>query len=209
MWSCVVRFGGLIAAVFLVGTAEAEANQSETRFMRVFGTVSAPFGFVDFCHRHPAECRTSSPETARFDATPLRLAELDRINRSVNASVIPATDLEIYGVTEYWTFPGQYGDCEDYAILKRRLLIDRGWPASALLLTVVRDEEGEGHAVLTARTLQGDFILDNKTDDLKVWTDTNYHYIMRQSYLNSKVWMALDQRLIASPDAIAGIAGGN
>ena len=58
--------------------------------------------------------------------------------------------------------PRTKGDCEDYALLKRHTLIRKGWPVGSLLLTVVRDEKGEGHAVLTARTKQGDFILDNK-----------------------------------------------
>ena len=107
-------------------------------------------------------------EEQRFSATPARLSELDAINRSVNREIEPATDLEIYGQTEYWTIPTHQGDCEDYALLKRKRLMARGWPASALLMTVVRDEKGEGHAVLTARTAQGDFILDNKVDEVKV-----------------------------------------
>ena len=62
------------------------------------------------------------------------------------------------------------------------MLMDRGWPTSSLLMTVVRDEKGEGHAVLTARTAQGDFILDNKVDEVKLWHQTRYEFIMRQSY---------------------------
>ena len=72
--------------------------------------------------------------------------------------------------------------------------MERGWPASALLITVVRDERGEGHAVLTARTMQGDFILDNKTDEIRVWHRTRYDFIMRQSYLNPRIWMSLDPK---------------
>jgi len=102
--------------------------------------------------------------------------------------------MEIYGVAEYWTIPTTRGDCEDYALLKRKRLIARGWPPSALLMTVVRDEKGEGHAVLTARTVQGDFILDNKVDEVKTWNRTHYEYIMRQSYLNTMIWMSLDPR---------------
>jgi predicted transglutaminase-like cysteine proteinase len=131
-------------------------------------------------------------EEQRFSATPLRLSELDTINRAVNREIAPATDLEIYGQAEYWTIPTTRGDCEDYALLKRKRLMARGWPATALLMTVVRDEKGEGHAVLTARTLQGDFILDNKVDEVKVWHRTRYDFVMRQSYLNPNLWMSLD-----------------
>ncbi len=45
-----------------------------------------------------------------------------------------------------------YGDCEDYALLKRKMLMQAGWPREALLMTVVRDKKGEGHAVLTVKT---------------------------------------------------------
>ena len=116
----------------------------------------------------PAECQQGPLEEQRFSATPERLSELDNINRAVNREIAPATDIEIYGQAEYWTIPTTRGDCEDYALLKRKRLIARGWPASSLLMTVVRDEKGEGHAVLTARTVQGDFILDNKIDEVKV-----------------------------------------
>ena len=70
--------------------------------------------------------------------------------------------------------------------------MSRGWPASALLITVVRDELGDGHAVLTVRTKQGDYVLDNKVDTIHLWSHTPYQYLMRQSYLNPKLWMALD-----------------
>jgi predicted transglutaminase-like cysteine proteinase len=173
--------------------------------MRVFGVTQPPYGFVQFCERMPEECRQGPPEEQRFSATPERLSELDSLNRAVNREIAPATDMEIYGVAEYWTIPTTRGDCEDYALLKRKRLIARGWPQSALLMTVVRDEKGEGHAVLTARTVQGDFILDNKVDEVKSWNRTRYEYIMRQSYLNPMIWMTLDPREANSTLPIAGV----
>ncbi|MGH7487271.1 MAG: transglutaminase-like cysteine peptidase, partial [bacterium] len=150
-------------------------------FMRVFGLTQPPYGFVSFCDRMPRACAQGPQEDQRFFATPARLAELDAINRAVNHEIEPVTDMELYGVTDYWTIPTTKGDCEDYVLLKRKLLMELGWPASALLITVVRDERGEGHAILTARTAQGDFILDNKTDEIKVWHRTRYDFVMRQS----------------------------
>jgi predicted transglutaminase-like cysteine proteinase len=170
----------------------ARAQERTSPYMRVFSVTQAPYGFVQFCSRMPAECQQGPMEEQRFSATPQRLSELDIINRAVNREIAPATDLEVYGQAEYWTIPTTRGDCEDYALLKRKRLIARGWPESSLLLTVVRDEKGEGHAVLTARTLQGDFILDNKVDEVKVWHRTRYDYVMRQSYLNPTIWMSLD-----------------
>jgi predicted transglutaminase-like cysteine proteinase len=171
----------------------------------VFGVTQPPYGFVQFCDRMPEECRQGPQEEQRFSATPERLSELDALNRTVNREIAPATDMEIYGVAEYWTIPTTRGDCEDYALLKRKRLMARGWPASALLMTVVRDEKGEGHAVLTARTVQGDFILDNKVDEVKSWNRTRSEYIMRQSYLNPMIWMTLDPREANSSLPIAGV----
>jgi predicted transglutaminase-like cysteine proteinase len=174
-------------------------------YMRVFGVTQPPYGFVQFCERMPDACRQGPLEDQRFSATADRLSELDSINRAVNREIAPATDFDIYGVAEYWTIPTTRGDCEDYALLKRKRLMARGWPGSALLMTVVRDEKGEGHAVLTARTVQGDFILDNKIDEVKSWNRTRYEYIMRQSYLNPQIWMSLDPREGSSGLALSGV----
>ena len=174
-------------------------------FMRIYGSSQPPYGFVRFCERDPQECLPTLASDARFEATPERLSDLDELNRAVNHEIEPATDMEIYGVAEYWTLPTTRGDCEDYALLKRHRLIARGWPSAALLMTVVRDEKNEGHAVLTARTTQGDFILDNKIDVVRLWNQTPYHYVMRQSYLNPKVWVSLDPTDATTPAAIAGV----
>jgi predicted transglutaminase-like cysteine proteinase len=174
-------------------------------YMRVFGVSQPPYGYVLFCERMPDECRQGPQEEQRFSASPARLSELDGINRAINREIEPATDLEVYGQNEYWTLPVAKGDCEDYVLLKRKRLLARGWPASALLITIVRDEKGEGHAVLTARTMQGDFILDNKVDEVKIWHRTRYEYIMRQSYLNTRIWMSLDPREANSALPMAGV----
>jgi hypothetical protein len=98
------------------------------------------------------------------------------------------------------------GDCEDYALLKRQVLMQRGWPASALLITVVRDEKNDGHAILTARTAKGDFILDNKFDEVRPWYGVPYTYVMRQSYINPKVWVSLDIRDSRTPTPLPACA---
>lgn len=179
-----------IAAASAEPARQTRASQPAP-YMRVFGSAAPPFGFVQFCERAPAECQPNGPSEPRFDATPDRLAELDAVNRYVNRVIAPATDAELYGVQEYWTLPFDKGDCEDYALLKRQILMRSGWPASALLMTVVRDERGDGHAVLTARTQQGDFILDNKVADVRLWHQTGYRYVMRQSYVDPRLWMSL------------------
>jgi predicted transglutaminase-like cysteine proteinase len=207
----VIILAACVGAPALPGSAAANPaalpreQDRSSPYMRVFAVTQPPYGFVQFCARMPQECRQGPLEEQRFSATPARLSELDSINRAVNREIEPATDMEIYGVAEYWTIPTTRGDCEDYALLKRKRLMARGWPASALLLTVVRDEKGEGHAVLTARTVQGDFILDNKVDEVKSWNRTGYEYMMRQSYLNPQIWMSLDPREAATGMPMAGV----
>ncbi|RTL71666.1 MAG: transglutaminase [Hyphomicrobiales bacterium] len=185
----------LAAGVLLGLSFPAQADPLSNRqapYMRVYGVAQPPYGFVQFCERMPSECKSGVIQEQRLEASSERMSELDKINRQVNREIAPATDMEIYGQTEYWTIPTKRGDCEDYALLKRKRLIARGWPSSALLMTVVRDEKGEGHAVLTARTTQGDFVLDNKVNEIKIWHRTGYKYVMRQSYLNPRIWMLLD-----------------
>ena len=175
-------------------------------YMRVFGVTQPPYGFVEFCNRMPGACREGQPEEVRTAGSGDQIAELDRVNRKVNREVEPISDKELYGVTEYWTIPrDNKGDCEDYVLLKRHALMQSGWPASALLITVVLDEKGEGHAVLTARTASGDYILDNKVDELRLWQKTPYKFVMRQSYLNPRLWMSLDPKEAMPTVPMAGM----
>jgi predicted transglutaminase-like cysteine proteinase len=153
----------------------------------------------------PRECQQGPQEENRFDLTADRRAQLEGVNLAVNHEIRPVTDIDLYGVADYWTIPARQGDCEDYVLLKRKRLMAMGWPASALLITVVRDEKGEGHAVLTARTQQGDFILDNKSDEIRPWHLVPYQFVMRQSYLNPRVWLSLDPKERNQSMPLAGV----
>lgn len=86
------------------------------------------------------------------------------IHIKVNRSTSYMMDAEQYGVPEYWTEAGKYGDCEDYALAKRAILISKGWPLNSLGLCVCKTEDGIGHCVLWVDTDKGSFILDNRRD---------------------------------------------
>ena len=102
------------------------------------------------------------------------------------------TDMDHWGVVEKWSYPDDgKGDCEDYVLLKRRMLMQAGWPREALLITVVRDKKGDGHAVLTVKTDKGDFILDNQEEQVLLWSDTGYRFVKRQSQSNPNNWVSL------------------
>jgi predicted transglutaminase-like cysteine proteinase len=74
---------------------------------------------------------------------------------------------------------------------KRRMLLKAGWPRSALLITVVRDQKGDGHAVLTVKTNRGEYILDNQRDQILPWNKTGYHFVKRQSQSDPNTWVSL------------------
>jgi len=188
-----VRIKGLFvafAAVFAMSSSAVPASQN-TPSMVVGNVTSQPIGHYDFCQRYRNECgpiRDLKPVDINSDVWAL----VTKVNLSVNRMITPATDMEVYGVEEYWAYPTTAGDCEDFALLKRRILIQRGISPSNLLMTVVRKPDGEGHAVLTLRTSQGDYILDNLEDQVKLWTDTPYSYIKRQASNNAGRWVTIE-----------------
>jgi predicted transglutaminase-like cysteine proteinase len=173
-------------------------------YIAVGEVTRPPIGWVQFCEERPWECKTEATEARDVQLTNVAFKELDRVNRYVNDHVKPMTDLEHYGVVEKWAYPEDgYGDCEDYVLLKRRMLMQLGWPREALLITVVRDKKGDGHAVLTVRSSKGEFILDNQEAEILPWSDTGYRYVKRQSQSDPNVWVSLgDNRpttYVASP----------
>jgi len=161
-------------------------------YTAVGGASRAPIGWVEFCAEQPKECavKSTQPRDVVLSATAWR--DLVRINNYANKAIKPVTDLEHWGTVERWSYPDDgYGDCEDYVLLKRRLLMQAGWPREALLITVVRDKRGDGHAVLTVRTNKGEFILDNQEAKILLWSETGYRFVKRQSQSSPNVWVSL------------------
>ena len=105
----------------------------------------------------------------------------------------PISNFDHWGtMLDHWDYPTDgKGDCKIYALYKRKLLIESGFPRQALLMTIVRDLQGEGHAILTVKTDRGDFILDNLTDDIRPWTATGYRFLKRQSQEDPNVWVSI------------------
>jgi predicted transglutaminase-like cysteine proteinase len=164
----------------------------------------APIGWVEFCNENPKECVSDSASPRDVVLTAKAWKDLQRVNRWVNETIKPMTDAEHWGVLERWSYPDDgRGDCEDYVLLKRRMLVDAGWPRDALLITVVRDHKGEGHAVLTVKTNRGDFILDNQAEAILIWSETGYRFVKRQSQSDPNVWVALGDPRPANSTAAA------
>jgi predicted transglutaminase-like cysteine proteinase len=168
------------------------SDNEKSAFMEVKGKTAQPIGHHEFCQVHTAECAVRSDSRVRVRLDDRRLAELDAVNRKVNTGVRPATDDELFGRPEVWDFPDGSGDCEDFVLLKRKQLMDKGWPAAALLITVVRQTNGDGHAVLTITTNRGDLVLDNLEPQIRLWSDTSYRYLKRQSEYDSGEWVSIE-----------------
>ncbi len=155
----------------------------------ITGRAPTPWGWVDFCDRYKSDCAGGQADAEDIELTPRVFALIQRVNDRVNKTVKPLSDMDHWGVVDQWDLPlDGYGDCEDYALFKRKLLMEAGLPRQALLMTVVKDEHGEGHAILTVKTDRGDFILDNMRASVRPWDTLPYTYVKRQSQNDPHVW---------------------
>jgi predicted transglutaminase-like cysteine proteinase len=185
-------FAAVAALAGALAMPAAHAANERPLFIAIGASARAPIGWVEFCSDYPRECDGKLLEARDVVLTPKAWKDLVRINKLVNEQIKPMTDLDHWGVVERWSFPDDgYGDCEDYVLLKRRMLMQAGWPRQALLITVVRDQKGEGHAVLTVKTDKGEFILDNQEDQILLWSETGYRFVKRQSQTDANAWVAL------------------
>ena len=188
-----------LSAALITGGARAEPVSGQA--VATLPTASAPAGavgearpvlaWIEFCRRLPAECAVDTAEPAAIAMTPKTWATIVGVNRQVNTSIRAQTDQAHWGVADSWDVPVDgIGDCEDFQILKRKLLTEAGLPRRAMRLTVVIDERGEGHAVLMIRTDRGDFILDNKTNAVLPWNHTGYVFVKREGQ-DDGAWASL------------------
>jgi predicted transglutaminase-like cysteine proteinase len=188
-----IRGAALAAALFAaLCAAPAEAGSNGLIHVAVGATARAPIGYVEFCNEMPKECAANDSEPRDVVFTAKVWKDLVRVNKWANDAIAPITDMDHWGIVEKWSYPDDgKGDCEDYVLLKRRMLMQAGWPREALLITVVRDKRGDGHAVLTVKTDKGDFILDNQEEQVLLWSETGYRFVKRQSQGNPNRWVAL------------------
>jgi predicted transglutaminase-like cysteine proteinase len=202
-----LAIGIVMSVVGFSGQAEAK-QLSGPQFAIEHGQSLPPIGFVKFCASNPAECRSVGRNVNRMAMTPADWNTLYKVNTAVNTMVRPVSDLDLYGEVEYWAYPVEAGDCEDYLLLKKKYLEGLGFDEGALLITVVLDEKNEGHAILTVASKQGDFVLDNRRDEILRWSDVSYRFLKRQSQEDPRQWVALMKQ--AAPAAsVSGSKPGN
>jgi predicted transglutaminase-like cysteine proteinase len=192
--------GKLIQAGFVVaGLIVAQPSQSQTLASLPQASIPAAkvgearpiAAWTEFCRNYASECTLDTSEPAEITLTPKIWQAITNTNRRVNANIKPLTDQEHWGLPDRWDLAEDgSGDCEDYQLLKRKLLADAGLPRRAMRMTVVIDEKNEGHAVLMVRTDRGDFVLDNKTDSVTPWFQTGYVFVKRESQ-DAISWVSL------------------
>jgi predicted transglutaminase-like cysteine proteinase len=167
------------------------------RWTPVGAETRRPIGWHNLCRVEADECNAGRETPVNVALTPKARHLLLAVTTLANRTITARTDDEHYHLDretliDWWTYPDDgAGDCSDFMLLKRKMLIEAGWPRSAALATVVLDHHGDGHAVLTVTTDQGDFVLDNLTDKLLRWDETGYAFVKRQSQPDENVWVSL------------------
>jgi predicted transglutaminase-like cysteine proteinase len=190
------RFPSILFAIF-VGTTTLGSVGARSRSLQDSHLTTpiedasptlAPFQHVRFCLRYPSDCKSNLADNDRIDLDVETSALLKRVNHSINMSIVPK--LKSYGsnLEDGWTIAPGAGDCNDYAVTKRHELLESGLPSKALRLSVVTTRSRIGHLVLVVVTTKGDLVLDNLTEMVRPWQNTDYHWLKIQSATDAKFW---------------------
>jgi predicted transglutaminase-like cysteine proteinase len=181
---------GTVVSLWFGNTVPALAQPAS---MTTGPAAKGPAASYAFCRNAPRECSPIGPRSDAIRLDQARWRDLQEANESVNRTITNGSDMAVYGREDVWTLPTSgKGDCEDFALLKRKRLVERGWPTSTLLITTVTTSSGEGHAVLTVVTDQGDYILDSRTSSIELWSRTGYEFYTRQSQSNPQRWVWIE-----------------
>jgi predicted transglutaminase-like cysteine proteinase len=176
----------------VAGFADARSRtpQSQNALPSIVGTspTLAPFQHVRFCLRYPTDCESNASENEQVELSTETWELLNRVNRSVNVSIIPIVKGYGTNLQDGWTIAPDMGDCNDYAVTKRHELLASGLPSKALRLSVVKTASGVGHLVLVVTTTKGDIVMDNLTEAVRPWQSTDYHWLKIQSASDAKFW---------------------
>ena len=97
--------------------------------------------WTEFCKRYPTECTVDHSQPAIITLTAGTWSTILEVNRRVNKSVRSLPDRDHWGVADRWDLAEDgLGDCEDFQLLKRKLLAEAGLPRRAMRMTVVIDD---------------------------------------------------------------------
>lgn len=189
----------MLVALFGATLAHAEGRA----YLTEYGYERPLRGWVEFCETHSQDCFA---HTGGALGTGMRITlgdtewrMLREVNNWVNQNVKPLPDPDHWGVSEKWSYPDDgYGDCEDYVLLKRRMLIEMGWPREVLRITMVFNKQlKDKHAVLTVPVTDEhgrpmDLVLDNLWLAIETVDKAAERYdFLRRQKEDPMVWVSL------------------
>ena len=187
----------LCASLLSIGNIAAPTPAFAWTQMPTGTPAIPPAGFLGFCAKHLSECLSRSQEPATVELTDERSQAIEAVQASINASITPRVD-----PAHVWDYSTDgTGDCNKYALTKRRELLAQGFPRGAVLLATATTERGEGHLVVVVRTDRGDLVLDNRVQRVVDWSVLPYHWVSVQSQQSPVRWVSILSQPIATADA--------
>lgn len=161
--------------------------------------VSPPHGAAKLCDRYFDLCDTSAAGKNTDVKNVLKIAVW--INAAVNARYPQRSDRERFGQDDFWApVDSKGGDCEDFALRKKRELLDYGVPLSMLRIATVLDNERRPHAVLLVRINGTDWVLDNLVNDIVAWHATSYVFVRVEDPAVRGQW-----RMVVGPGSLLAL----
>ena len=160
---------------------------SEDGYLQARMVMPAPKGAQQICQTYQWAC---AAQRTRAVGSSAELALVLDINTKVNTTTRAVTDASQYRRAELWSLPTSAGgDCEDFALLKKRELVRLGVDPGRLLLATVLDRRRVPHAVLVYRSHKGDLLLDNLTDKVVNWRSSGYVFLRMQNPDSPDQWV--------------------
>jgi len=190
-----VRRAGIAWLAFALGVSTTmpalsiDARGAASAQIPVRHVAMAPAGAGALCSTYDWACARSGKAMLLGEGV---MDTLRAVNSRANRIIRPISDMQQYRTPEYWALPTQRGgDCEDYALYKKRELIRLGIPPEQLLIAAVLDKQGRIHAVLVVRTGSQDLVLDNLTSRIVPWNRTGYTFLRLQDPDQPSRWVAV------------------
>lgn len=187
-----VGIAWLSLVIGLSATAPAlsiDARRPMADIIPIRAEVPPPPGAQSLCAMYDWACAKSNRMLLIGEDT---MKTVRAINSRANRSIRPISDIAQYRIAERWALPtNRGGDCEDYALYKKRELIRAGIPAEQLLIAAVLDRKRQSHAVLVLRTGTQDLVLDNLTSRIVPWQKTGYTFLRLQDPRQPTRWVSV------------------
>ncbi len=143
-------------------------------------TSAPPDAYIEFCQSYPEACTLGGASILEW--TPVNRLVIEQLNINVNQEIVFVHDWELNGLDDVCDYPYQCtGDCEDFALEKRRRLVEAGFPSASLTMAIAyHTDQLFPHAVLLIESDQGTWVLDNVDDPIRCWDAVPYTFTSRE-----------------------------